>query len=204
MTGPGRVGRRALALALAAIGLAACGIPTGKGPTVIAKADIPFHLLSPPTASTGTTTPSVGVQPETIYLVAASQRVAPVAREVAVPPTPSDTINEVLGALLQGPTAEDSAAGLQSFLVAGTKPQVSTTISGNTATVNFTADPVGVGPNQTLGIAQIVFTVTQPQFGISLVAFEIAGTPKEVPTASGANVPGPVSRLSYLPQAPVA
>ncbi len=35
------------------------------------------------------------------------------------------------------------------------------------------------------------------------VLFQIAGQPIEVPTASGANVPGPVDRTSYQPQAPV-
>lgn len=205
MTGAGRTTRRSLLALLAAAGLslAACGIPTGGGPTAIAKADVPFHLLNPPTASSETTTPSVRVA-ESIYLVASTQHVTPVTREVPVPSTLTDTIDEVLGALLEGPTAEESAAGLQTFLVTGIKPEVSTTVSGDTATVDFTTNPVQVGPNQTLAIAQIVFTVTQPQYGINLVSFEIGGTPKEVPTALGANVAGPVSRLSYLPQAPSA
>lgn len=189
----------------AALGLAACGIPTGGGPTAIAKADVPFHLLNPPTASTTTTTPSGAVQPESIYLADPSQRVAPVAREVAVPSSPSDTINEVLDALLDGPTAEESAAGLQSFLVTGTKPQVSTSISGTVATVDFTTPPVPAGsPNQVLAIAQIVFTVTQRQFGINAVSIQINGQAAAVPTATGATVSGPVGQLSYLPQAPVA
>ncbi len=205
MIGAVRTTRHAMATVLVGAGLtlAACGIPVGGGPTAIAKSDVPFHLLNPPTASTETTAPAVGV-PESIYMVAPTQHVTAVSREVPVPPTVADTIDEVLGALLEGPTAEESAAGLQTFLVTGVKPQVSTSISGDTATVNFTTNPVQVGPNQTLAIAQIIFTVTQPQFGINLVSFEIDGTPKEVPTASGANVAGPVSRLSYLPQAPTA
>jgi hypothetical protein len=39
--------------------------------------------------------------------------------------------------------------------------------------------------------------------GVSGVIFQIGGQTEEVPTASGATVPGPVDRNSYLPQAPV-
>ncbi|MGH9078609.1 MAG: GerMN domain-containing protein [Acidimicrobiales bacterium] len=191
--------RRTLAAVLATMGLlsAACGIPTGGGPTAIAKSDVPFHLLSPGAGSTASTTvsPTVGV-PETIFLVAPTQHVVAVSRDVAVPAN----LGDILGALLEGPTAEESAAGFQSFLT-GTKTQVSATVTGNTATVNFTTNPVPVGPDQTLAIAQVVFTATQ-QPPVSQVSFEIAGAPIEVPTGGGAQVPGPVSRLSYLPQAP--
>lgn len=192
----------AAGLVLVALTLAACGIPTGS-PTAIAKADVPFHLLTPTTIPTATTAPSVGV-PESIYLVAPDQHVSPVSRDVALPSnsTLTDTIDAAITALLDGPTAADTAAGLQTFLVTGSKPQVSTTITGTTATIDFTANPVPAGPNQTLAVAQIVFTATQ--FGINLVSFEIGGSPVQVPTAGGANVAGPVSRLSYLPQAPVS
>ncbi|HEV3280098.1 MAG TPA: GerMN domain-containing protein [Acidimicrobiales bacterium] len=199
--------RAAFATALATAGLltAACGIPTGGSPTAIARSDVPFHLLSPGSGSTPTTSvsPSVGVR-ETIFLVATNQHVVGVSRDVAVPTTLADTLNELIGALLEGPTAEESALGYQSFLT-GTKAQVSVTVSGTIATVNFTgANPVVVGPDQTLAIAQIVFTATQPPFAISGVSFEIAGTPIAVPTASGAQVPGPVNYLKYLPQAPTS
>jgi spore germination protein GerM len=62
-----------------------------------------------------------------------------------------------------------------------------------------------VGLDQTLAIAQVVFTATAPQQpGIMGVSFEIAGTPTPVPTASGVSTPGPVSRLSYLPYGPTS
>jgi spore germination protein GerM len=59
-----------------------------------------------------------------------------------------------------------------------------------------------VGPDQTLAIAQVVYTATQ-QRGVTGVVFQIAGQPIGVPTASGSQVTGPVNRNSYLPQAPV-
>ena len=82
---------------------------------------------------------------------------------------------------------------------------MSVAVVGGIATVNFTTNPVldqVVGPDQTLAIAQVVYTATQ-QSGVTGVVFQIAGQPIGVPTASGVQVPGPVDRTSYLPQAPL-
>jgi hypothetical protein len=177
----------------------ACGIPTASAPTPIAKGNLPVHLLNPPPSTVGSTPPpTVGV-PQPIYLVAPNQHLIAVSRDVAAPPT----MSEILGALLEGPTTLEAAAGLQSLLT-GTKTQVSATVAGGIATVNFTTNPIPVqvvGPNQTLAIAQVVFTVTE-QPGVTGVVFQIAGTPIGVPTASGAQDLGPVDRTSYAPQAP--
>ncbi len=186
-----------------AVSLAACGIPAG-GPTAINKNNVPLQLLSPATPTTvgSGVPPAVGV-PELIFLAAPTQTLAPVTRDIAVPKTINTTLTEVLGALLEGPTATESATGLTTFLT-GTKTQVSAKVSDGVATVDFTTNPVEVvGANQTLAIAQVVFTATQ-QPGVTSVQFQIAGRPIGVPTASGATVAGPVDRTSYQPQAPVA
>ena len=178
---------------------AACGIPTTGGPTAIAKSDVPFHLLNPvpPTTVNSTLPPEVGVS-EPIFMVAPSLHLVEVSRDVQIPAT----LSEILGALLEGPTAAESAAGLQSFLT-GSRTQVVATVTGGIATVNFTTNPIQVvGPDQTLAIAQVVFTATQ-QPGVTGVTFQIAGQPIEVPTANGVQVPGPVDRTSYVPQAPL-
>jgi spore germination protein GerM len=181
-------------------GTAACGIPTTETPTAIAKSDVPFHLLDPVTPTTGTpsTRPNVSV-PETIYLVAPTQHLKAVSRDVQIPAT----LSEILGALLEGPTQAESVFGLQSFLT-GSTTQVRASVSGGIATVDFySADPVQVvGPDQTLAIAQVVFTATgQP--GVKQVRFQIDSKPIDVPTASGVDVPGPVDRASYQAQAPL-
>ncbi|MGO8870541.1 MAG: GerMN domain-containing protein [Acidimicrobiales bacterium] len=176
---------------------AACGIPTGGSPTVIAKANVPFHLLKPASSSTSTSAPTAVKVPEPIYLVAPNQHVIAVSRDVSNPPT----LTDIVSALLVGPTATESAAGLLTFLVGSTG--VSVTVVNGIATVDFASNPIQVvGPNQTLAIAQVVFTVTQ-QPGVIGVLFEIGGKPIEVPTASGAQVAGPVGQTSYLPQAPL-
>ncbi len=187
-------------LALVALGTSACGIPTNGTPTAIAKTDVPFHLLSPVTSTTlhPVIRPIVTV-PATIYLVAHAQHLIAVSRNVPVPAT----LSEIIGALLEGPTAAESEFGLQSFL-SGSTTQVRATVSGGTATVDFfSANPVQVvGPDQTLAIAQVVFTATE-QPGVTGVVFKIDDRAIDVPTASGAEVPGPVKRSSYQPQAPL-
>ena len=197
---PVRLGLAVLAIVMAT---AACGIPTTGGPTAIAKGDVPSNLLNPasPTTATSAVPPEAEV-PELIFLAASTGTVAPVSRYITVPTTLNATLTEVLGALLLGPTPTESASGLQSFL-SGAKTQVTAKVAGGIATVDFTSNPIQVvGASETLAIAQVVFTATQ-QPGVTGVVFEIAGQLLDVPTASGAAVPGPVDRTSYLPQAPV-
>ena len=178
---------------------ASCGIPSASSPSPIAKSKVPYRLLDPPTTTTTIpgSMPAVGV-PEVIFLAGPEGHLVAVSREVAIPAS----LSQIVRALLDGPTATESASGIQSFL-SGDKIQVTTTQSAGVASVNFTADPIHVvGPDQTLAIAQVVYTVTE-QPGLSGVTFAIKGKPIEVPTATGAQVPGPVGRSDYLAQAPV-
>lgn len=199
------LGLPGLVVVVLAVTTAACGIPTSGGPTAIGKRDVPFQLLSPasPTSSTASTVPPAVSVPALIFLVSGpTQTVAPVSRDITVPTTINATVTEALIALLKGPTAGESDSGLQTYLT-GTKTKVSARVSGGIATVDFTTNPIQVvGSSQTLGIAQVVFTATEVT-GVTGVLFEIAGVPTPVPTASGANVDGPVDRTSYQPQAPV-
>jgi len=177
----------------------ACGIPTATSPSPIAKSDVPYHLLNPPTTTSTVpgAPPAVGVA-ELIYLVAPSGHLVAATREVAVPAS----LTQVVGALLAGPTAKESASGVQSFLNS-TGVQVTVAAAGGVALVSFVTNPIQVvGPDQTLAIAQVVYTATQ-QPGVTGVTFAIAGKAIEVPTAAGAQVPGPVGRADYLPQAPL-
>ncbi len=203
MTGRARRLGRLGGVLLCALATAACGIPSSGSPTAISKKDVPFHLLSPATPTTASTVPPAVAVPELIYLVSgATQTLAPVTRDITIPTTLSATLTETLIQLLEGPTAAESNGGLQTFLAPKTK--VSAKVSGGIATIDFSTNPIQVvGASQTLAIAQLVFTATQPQLGVTGVLFQIAGQPIEVPTASGPNVPGPVDRTSYQPQAPV-
>ena len=185
--------------ALAVLALGACGIPTASSPSPIAKADVPYHLLNPsPTTTTIPGAPPVVGVTELTYQIAPSGHLVAASRVLAVPAS----LTQVVGALLAGPTANESASGVQSFLTR-TGVQVSVAPAGGVAVVSFTTNPIQVvGPDQTLAIAQVVYTVTQ-QPGVTGVTFAIAGKAIEVPTAAGALVPGPVGRADYLPQAPL-
>jgi spore germination protein GerM len=188
-----------VAMVAVAASSAACGVPTNGAPTAIAKGQAPFDVLNPATSTTvNSSAPVVGVS-ESIFLVAPNQHLFAVSRNLALTAAPAN-LAEIVAALLEGPTAAESSVGLQSFLTPGTK--VSATVAGGIATINFSANPIPVGPNQILAIAQVVFTATAAQLGVTGVAFQIAGQPIGVPTALGAQVPGPVDRTSYAPQAP--
>lgn len=205
MSAPGRArpGRGplpwvAVALALGlGLGAAGCGIPTDAAPTPLAKNAVPYRLLNPTTTQPDATkSPAVGVT-VTIFLVGTDQHVIPTSRILA----PPANLTQTLGALMEGPTAAESATGIQTFLT-GNRSDVSASTSNGIATVDFTANPATlVGPNQVLAIAQVVFTATQ-QTGVAGVLFQIAGKPIEVPTSSGAQVPGPVTRNDYATVAP--
>jgi spore germination protein GerM len=111
------------------------------------------------------------------------------------------SLSDVVGALLAGPTSTEQAGGIGTFLAAS-HIQFSTSVAGGVATVSFASNPVQVvGPDQTIAIAQLVWSVTE-QPGITQVLVHIGGQPVEVPVAGGAQVAGPVNRFDYLPQAP--
>ncbi len=200
--------RRAVTLvatfAVMALAVTACGIPISGSPSVIAKNDVPFHLLDPDTSTTENPSipPEVSV-PEWIYLVSPGpgQHVVNVARNVRIPAN----LTQILGALLDGPTQSETSQGLQSFLN-GTKVTVAVTVSGGVATVDFSSNPFQVvGAYQTLAVAQVVYTVTQQPGLVTVgVLFQIAGQPIGVPTTPlGPQVFGPVNRASFAAQAPL-
>ncbi len=191
--------RLAMAVVAAAAVLGGCGIPIASSPSKIPRSQVPFHLLDPGSSPSSTApTVQVGAR-EQIYLVDTSQHVSAVVRDV----TPPATLTDVLGALLDGPTTAEASAGLQSFLT-GKPADVVATVAAGVATVNFSTNPFQiVGPDQTLAVAQVVYTAAA-QPGVVGVLFEIDGKPIEVPTAAGVQVPGPVTIATYAAQAPVA
>lgn len=193
---------RALALvAVVAVAVvaAACGIPDDAAPSRISPSAVPFHLLDPASApTTAPITPQVGAR-EDVYLVDTSQHVIPVIRDVA----PPATLTEIMGALLDGTTDAEASAGLQSFLT-GKPADVQATVAGGIATVDFATNPFQiVGPDQTLAVAQVVYTAAA-QPGVVGVLFQIAGKPIGVPTDGGVQVSGPVTTATYAAEAPVA
>lgn len=174
------------ALAVAAVALAACGVPVDSAPSALPKNGVPFGLLGPSAPpSTTSTVPSPVEVPVRIYFVGPGGRLVAVARDV---PVAAPGITTVLGALIDGPTDAEAAAGLQNSVPTQTVVLGATLTSG-VATVNL-GGTFGqlVGQTQIDAVAQIVFTATALP-GVNGVSFELNGQAVEVPVASGAQVP---------------
>jgi len=193
--------RRAQALlagvvVVAGCALSGCGVPVDSAPTALSRSGVPFDLLAPssPTSTTTSLPPAtVGVQ---IFLVSSSGQLVAADRPVPYPAS----LSSAVAALIDGPTAAESAASLQSAVPAQTD-LLSATISGGIATIDL-GGTFGqlVGQAQIDAVAQIVFTATALP-GVSDVVFELNGQPVAVPTASGADVPT-ANRSQFTSMAP--
>ena len=192
--------RRALAVAgcaLVAALAAGCAIPTQHGPSTIAPDKVPFNLLSPlPPAATTTTQPKpTSYVPVKVFLLNGNQDLAAVDR-VVVSPAP---LTSVLDALLSGPTSSDVHQGI-STAIPDNVDVLSAVQVGSLVTVNFNNAFAEIsGSNSELAVAQVVATVTAQDGANVGVIFEIAGQRTSVPIASGAEVPGPVYLLQFIP-----
>jgi Sporulation and spore germination len=183
-----------LALALVVAG---CGLPREGSPRILSKDHVPFNLLSPvPPTTTSTTLPAAAYDPVKIFLLDPSNQLQSADRVVR-PPAP---LVAVLVELMAGPTVAESSQHLTTAI----SPQVkvhSAVVNGTVATVNFNQVFGQItGDSTELAVAQVVATVAQ-QVGIATgVIFEINGQRTEIPTASGAEVPGPVYLWQVIPQ----
>jgi len=198
----------ATALVVAAVTLAACGVPVSDTPAAIARHDVPFGLLakSPP-ATPSTTVPSpTGLTTIQIYLVGPSSRLVAEARDVPTPPGGLDSnagLVTVLQALVDGPTAAETTVGLQGEIPTQTRVLSGTGLTGSLATVDFSATFGQLaGQSQIEAIAQVVYTVTGNLPGVTGVTFEIGGQPASVPLPDGALVTT-ATRASYASLGPV-
>jgi len=173
-------------LVLAVIG--GCGVPVDRGPTALSRSGVPFGLLAPSSSpTTSTTGASPAEVPIEIFLVDPSGHLVAVSREV---PAAQDSLAVVLGALVDGPTAAETAAGLQSAVHPQTSVMGASIASAGLVTVNL-AGTFGqlVGQAQIEAVAQIVYTASNLS-GVNMtgIAFQLAGQPIEVPVANGAQV----------------
>jgi hypothetical protein len=188
--------RRLVVAVVVALLAGGCGVATGGGPHPIPKSQVPFHLLSPEAPSTTTTTsPSEFTVPVTVYFVSSSQQyLVPAERSVAA----KATLTTVLNVLLTGPTTLEADKGIKTAFSSDIR-LLGVRLTTTVATVDFNRAFGQIsGTQQVLAVAQVVYTVTG-ELGQDIgVQFEIAGQPTEVPTATGAQVPGPVHLLQYL------
>lgn len=185
---PAPSGRRAVvALALALLLVAACGVGEEGSPRLREDDEVPFGLLD---ATTTTTTPSPSTVPAggTPICLADEDDLI-----VVVPRAPGSTLEERLAS---GPTDDEDELGLRSVL---TDPAqvVGADVEDGVASIELAEDfGVATPSEQRLAIAQLVCTATRTP-GVGQVAFTLGGTTLAVPTGDGALTEEPVSVDDY-------
>lgn len=180
--------RRSVALVLvAALGLVACGRPSG--PVEVDPDLVPFDVGRTPTP-----TPEVSTSTITIYLVR-ENLVEPVERTLV---TAAPDTEAAVAALLEGPTTQEQAEGFRSAIPSVAR-LLSVTIEDGVAFVDLAEEFQGPAPPEEvlLRIAQVVWTLVDLP-GVSGVRFSIDGAPILVPTQDAPAVDRPVTGSDYL------
>ena len=110
-------------------------------------------------------------------------------------PTASFPVRTAIRALLDGPNAAESAAGVKTAVPAGTK-LLSTAVTGGVATINFRQSFASPAPKKRIRmrLAQLTFTATQFP-NVHSVSLEIAGSP--VTSIGGVPVPAHMTRTHF-------
>lgn len=172
--------------------VAACGVPTQDAAHRIDDDQVPLGLLEADTSAPAAlpTEPARPSLTTMVYLVR-DDRLVPVERSVAdLGP------QEVMAALLAGPTPDEEASGLHSALEPGELVN-SAQHTGDGARVDLAAAfTAGTAGEQRTALAQITYSLTEIP-GISAVAFTLDGEPTNVPRADGSASNGPVRREDY-------
>jgi len=185
-------------VAVAAVMLAACGVPPDDRATLAAPASVPFDLLGQAPSVTATTLPFAQTEKATLFLVQ-GERLAAVQRELPAPVS----VESVLEALAAGPTATEVQLGLRTALLTTPGLVNSGGVSGGIATIDL-GQPFSeiAGRDQIVALAQIVSTVTGLP-GVGRAAFTLDGQPVGILRGDGAVTTDSVSRDDYATLAPV-
>lgn len=187
---------RAVLTGLLVLVSAACGTEPQSGATRIPPERVPFDLLAPAEVSEPASAMAADGEAVALYFVEGGH-LEPVFRQLDEDPTPV----EVLKALGQGPTPDETERGLTSA-APSSATILGTTVSRGIATVDLAASQGDVrSDQQALAVAQIVFTLTARP-GIGRVAFTVGGNLVDVPVGSGALTDDAVAREDYTELAP--
>lgn len=175
--------------ALAALALAACGIPTDETPRVLA-ADTSTTVGAPITAPAGSTNST------DIYLSTGEVSEPLVAKRRGLDGEPNP--ERALEALLAGPTTQDLDEGLATSIPTGTD-LLGWDLDDGTLTIDLNeVFYTGEGDAAVSAFAQVVLTATAlPSFPIDRVRFRREGDAIQAFTAGGAGTKDVVTRADY-------
>jgi hypothetical protein len=174
--------------------LAAAVVMTGCAQqelTLISEADLPQDVYGPPRPEAE----PEEIPPDGRVFLVERGRLDPI--RVTLQPVSDSHAEALLVALIPpGPQGTD----ISSEIPEGTRLN-GVEVSGGIATVDLSGDFERAAPprSQALRIAQIVFTLTEPETGITAVRFQIDGVPQEAigDAQLGTTIPGPVTREDY-------
>jgi Sporulation and spore germination len=179
--------RRLLAVALAGLALAGCGITPERSAREITKPPAPYQVLpsdTPAVAETGSVV-------ERLFLVRDNMLVQ-VDRAVRAQPTLDGLAND----LIAGPTSTERAQGMTTSLLA-TDLLGPVRVDSGLAVVQLAVGLTGTGRNdEVLALGQLVCTLAA-HAGVTGVVFVRNGQRISVPRADASLSLGPFSRADY-------
>jgi hypothetical protein len=166
--------------------VAGCGVTPDERPRAIDPPRGPFQVIASPSPAT-----SAGALRETLFLVR-DTRLVEVTRRVDTPPT----IDNLVAALVAGPTDAERDQGITSTLLGSTLVAAVHAADGR-AFVELSAPIEGAArTDEVLAYGQIVCTLTVLA-GITGVTFTRDGTAVGVPRADGSLSVGPLTATDY-------
>jgi spore germination protein GerM len=190
----------ALAVAVAAIALSACGVSTDGQPRPIASDDVPFKLLDQPSTTTTEPTSPSEMQAVTVYLLDEKGVLRPSQRSIRVPVTAP----KVLTTLLQPASGVEAAAGLSTALTADTKLRGLDGPVDGVLTVDLSSSVLNINGRRLIqALAQVVFTMSEVP-NVEQILFEFDGRSREVPRGDGDLSSMPLTRQDYVALEPPA
>jgi spore germination protein GerM len=182
----------AAALAVAALGVVGCGIPTDDSPRAISRENVPDEVAddtAEPTASQSTVDTRIYLvqSPDDPRLLAVQRRVP--AGSPAAGPDPAAVLETLLTATAN---PDEQTAGITNLIPQDTRLASQPELARGTLVVDLTSEIFDVeGENQRTAFGQIVCTANMLD-GVHFVRFLVDGEPTEVQVDSGATG-GPVT-----------
>lgn len=190
---------RRVAIALALVLVAACGVQDDSGPRALAPEDVPFGLLDPAT-SVANPENAEGTS-RAVWFVDNDGLLARGDRRLESPVTVADIVR----ALLEGVSDAEAANGLRSNIASGTELLGADGPKEGLVTIDLSGEILTVSrESQRLAIAQVVFTATGLP-SVDRVLFKFDGTgPAEVPGAGDELTSEPLRRRDFSQFDPTA
>lgn len=188
---------RLLALVLALLATAGCGVRSDPTARDLSASRVPYGLLEDaPTTTTSAPTPSVPRADVRVYFIQDDRMIWKI-RQVNAPAT----VAKALTALLFGVQEDEIAEGVRSAIDPTAAIQARA-LDPATYQVDLSSEfATGSSAEQVLALAQVVYTATALD-GVTAVRFTLDGVPIEVPTGSGSLTAEPVGREAFAEFAP--